>query len=271
MTNNEAMMVRKLVAAVKASLDALMSFVDTVEDTGAPRAPFNVEDFLWGAVSRASKAPEQATEPNTNLNQNPDQNTNQNPDQNQNPNPVPSVSPASSSILYKPSDDNYNRPAEAPIEETLPNLSPKPAPVPEKKRKYTKRVDSAMVLEWAWEFGGGKEGKPIDVNETANKFWNFGDRYETDARHACNNFLREMARKGVLKVNKVDNRFTTFELLPNWRKASEKKRPGVKKTKLPDHTRHFQCDDEGSFAESAKKVIDSLDMDKLAEIAKEDM
>ena len=254
MTNNEAMMVRKLVAAVKASLDALMSFVDTVEDHGVPRAPFNVDDFLWGAgSSRASEAPAPVTEPN----------------QNTDPSPVPPVPPASADIPKEPF--YYDRTEEAPIEETLPNLSPKPAPVPEKKRKYTKRVDSAMVLEWAWEFGGGKDGKPIDVNETANKFWNFGDRYEADARHACNNFLREMVRKGVLKVNKIDNRFTTFELLPNWRKASAKKRPGVKKGKLPDHTRHFQCEDEDSYAASASKVIGSLDMDGLSEIAKEGM
>ena len=262
MTNNEATMIRKLVAAVKASLDALTSFVDTVEDIGVPRAPFNVDDFLWGdGSSRASKAPEPVTEPDPVPPVQPVQ-------------PVPPVPPApsvSAGVPDNPFDDIGDQPAEAPIEETLSNLSPKPAPVPEKKRKYTKRVDSAMVLEWAWEFGGGKEGKPIDVNETANKFWNFGDRYETDARHACNNFLREMTRKGVLKVNKVDNRFTTFELLPNWRKASAKKRPGVKKGKLPDHTRHFQCEDENSFAASAKKVIDSLDMNELSEIAKEDM
>ena len=264
MTNNEAMMVRKLVAAVKASLDALMSFVDTVEDSGIPKAPFNADDFLWERPPiEPVKHPVPVTEPN----QNPDQN----PDQNPSPNPVPPVPPALSSIPDKPFDDLDDRPVEATIEETFPNLSPKPAPVPEKKRKYTKRVDSSMVLEWAWEFGGGKEGKPIDVNETANKFWNFGDRYETDARHACNNFLREMTRKGVLKVNKIDNRFTTFELLPNWRKASAKKRPGVKKGKLPDHTRHFQCEDENSYAASAKKVIDSLDMDELSEIAKENV
>lgn len=155
------------------------------------------------------------------------------------------------------------------------------APKPEKAgagHPMAKRVDSEAVLQWAYEWGGCKDGVDIPVADCATYFWEIGKRDKLTARKACQNFLYSMAKKGALEYAKEGRAMTTFRLLPEWRTAGKKLPPGRApdpavqarkiRNRLPVHpTVDDLCHKDGD--EETKAAIDRLDIEALSKIARE--